>query len=183
MIIKNTALGETAILGAGCFWCIEAVFQELKGVISVESGYMGGNIINPTYEQICTGSTGHAEVAKINFDPTIITFKDLLEVFWKTHDPTTLNQQGADKGTQYRSVVFYLTKEQEQLAQSYKNKLNDAGAYKKLIVTEISEATDYYPAEDYHQNYYSLNSNQGYCQFVIKPKLEKLKQVFANKIK
>jgi len=174
---------EDAILGAGCFWCVEAVFQELAGVISVESGYMGGAIENPTYEQVRTGSTGHAEVAKIVYDSSIISFKGLLEVFWQTHDPTTLNQQGADKGTQYRSVVFYTNKEQKELAERYKQELNNSGAFTNPVITEITEATTYYKAEKYHQDYYLQNSNQGYCQFVIKPKMEKFRKAFSSKLK
>lgn len=174
---------ETAILGAGCFWCVEAVFEELKGVSSVESGYMGGHVDNPTYREVCTGTTGHAEVAKVQFDPDVVSFKEVLEVFWKTHDPTTLNRQGADVGTQYRSAVFYLSPEQKETAEFYKKKLNDSGAYNAPIVTEIVAASKYYPAEDYHQNYYELNANQGYCQFVIQPKLEKFRKAFADKLK
>ena len=172
-----------AILGAGCFWCVEAVFQELNGVESVESGYMGGHVDNPTYQQVSTGQSGHAEVAKIVFDPTIVSFKEILEVFWKTHDPTTLNQQGADRGTQYRSAVFYLNAEQKELAETYKTRLDESGAYANPIVTEITEASTYYPAENYHQDYYALNANQGYCQYVIQPKLEKFRKAFADKLK
>ncbi len=182
MATKETTQMEEAILGAGCFWCVEAVFLELKGVTSVKSGYMGGHLKNPTYEQICTGTTGHAEVAKIIFNPKIISFKVLLEVFWQTHDPTTLNQQGADKGTQYRSVIFYLNKAQKKLAETYKIKLDSSGAFTAPIVTEITEASTYYPAENYHQNYYALNQNQGYCQHVIRSKVEKFKKVFADKL-
>ena len=174
---------EVAILGAGCFWCIEAVFEELKGVSKVESGYMGGRVPNPTYQQVCTGTTGHAEVAKITFDPSVINYKEVLEVFWKTHDPTTLNRQGADVGTQYRSAVFYLSGEQKETAEFYKQKLNESGAFSGPIVTEIVAASTYYPAEDYHQNYYALNPNQGYCRYVIQPKLEKFRQAFAEKLK
>jgi len=174
---------EEAILGAGCFWCVEAVFQELKGVELVESGYMGGSVDNPTYEEVCTGTTGHAEVAKIVFDPTKVSFKELLEVFWKTHDPTTLNQQGADKGTQYRSAIFYLSEEQKDLATAYKKRLNESGAFSAPIITEITKASTYYPAEKYHQNYYSLNPNKGYCQYVIQPKMEKFRKAFADKLK
>jgi peptide-methionine (S)-S-oxide reductase len=172
-----------AIFGAGCFWCVEAVFQELKGVESVESGYMGGHIENPSYQQVSTGTSGHAEVAKIEFDPSIISFKELLEVFWKTHDPTTLNQQGADRGPQYRSAIFYLDNEQKELAETYKNRLSESGAFSNPIVTEITEASTYYPAEKYHQDYYMLNPNQGYCQYVIQPKVEKFRKAFADKLK
>lgn len=174
---------EVAILGAGCFWCVEAVFEELQGVKKVESGYMGGHVDNPTYKAVCTGTTGHAEVAKVTFDPSVVSFKEVLEVFWKTHDPTTLNRQGADVGTQYRSAVFYLSDEQKETAEFYKKKLDESGAYNDPIVTEITAASTYYPAEDYHQNYYALNPNQGYCRFVIQPKLEKFRKAFADKLK
>lgn len=174
---------EVAVLGAGCFWCVEAVFEELKGVASVESGYMGGTVENPTYEQVCTGTTGHAEVARITYDPAIISFKEILEVFWKTHDPTTLNRQGADVGTQYRSAVFYLNNQQKEEAEYYKQRLTESGAYTSPIVTEIVPATTFYPAENYHQDYYSLNPNQGYCRYVIQPKLEKFRAAFADKLK
>lgn len=174
---------ETATFGAGCFWCVEAVFKMLDGVDSVASGYMGGQIDNPTYEQVCTGTTGHAEVIEIKFDPEKITFAELLEVFWKTHDPTTLNQQGNDIGTQYRSAVFYHNDEQKKLAETYKKKLNDAGAFPKPIVTEITEASKMYVAEDYHQDYFALNQSNPYCRAVIPPKLEKLKKVFGDKLK
>lgn len=174
---------ETAVLGAGCFWCIEAVFEELDGVISVESGYMGGHVQNPTYKEVCTGNTGHAEVAKITYDPSVVSFKEVLEVFWKTHDPTTLNKQGADVGTQYRSAVFYQNDEQKEIAEYYKEKLDESGAFPGPIVTEITKASEFYPAEDYHQNFYELNPNQGYCRFVIQPKLEKFRAAFADKLK
>lgn len=172
-----------AVFGAGCFWCVEAVFQELKGVKSVESGYMGGHVDNPTYQQVCTGITGHAEVAKITYNPNVVSFKELLEVFWKTHDPTTLNQQGADVGTQYRSAIFYMNQEQKELAEKYKMRLNESGAFSAPIVTEIAKAGKFYPAENYHQNYYSLNPNQGYCRYVIQPKVEKFRKAFADKLK
>lgn len=174
---------EVAILGAGCFWCIEAVFEELKGVGLVESGYMGGTVDNPTYEQICTGTTGHAEVARITYDPEIISFKEVLEVFWKTHDPTTLNQQGADKGTQYRSAVFYLDDSQKEIAAHYKTRLEETNAFSAPIVTEIVAVSKFYLAENYHQNYYELNPNQGYCRYVIQPKMEKFREAFADKLK
>ena len=174
---------EVAVLGAGCFWCVEAVFEELNGVISVESGYMGGHVENPTYRAVCTGNTGHAEVAKVTFNPEIVSFREVLEVFWQTHDPTTLNRQGADVGTQYRSAVFYLSDAQKETAEFYKQKLNESGAFNGPIVTEITAASTYYPAEDYHQNYYTLNPNQGYCQYVIRPKLEKFRKAFAEKLK
>ena len=174
---------KKATFGAGCFWCVEAVFLQLKGVQTVKSGYMGGETENPTYEEVCTGQTGHAEVIEIEYDPQTISFKELLEVFWKTHDPTTLNQQGADKGTQYRSAVFYHDDEQKELAETYKAKLDEAKAFPKPIVTEITEATTMYVAEDYHQDYFNLNQGNPYCRAVIPPKLEKLKAVFGEKLK
>jgi peptide-methionine (S)-S-oxide reductase len=175
---------ETASFGAGCFWCVEAVFQKLKGVEEVESGYMGGHTDNPTYKQICTGSTGHAEIIQIKFDPEVISFKELLEVFWKTHDPTTLNRQGNDRGTQYRSAVFFHDDKQKDLAETYKEKLNHSGAFSDPIVTEITAASKYYPAEKYHQNYWNTQGKGNrYCQAVIPPKLEKLKAAFADKLK
>lgn len=175
---------ETATFGAGCFWCVEAVFQKLKGVQSVTSGYMGGHTVDPTYKQICTGTTGHAEIIQIEFDPAVIEFKDLLQVFWKTHDPTTLNRQGNDTGTQYRSAVFYHNDTQKELAEKYKAKLDESGAFRKPIVTEITAATKFYAAEKYHQNYWNtLGKENGYCQAVIPPKLEKLKAAFADKLK
>jgi peptide-methionine (S)-S-oxide reductase len=174
---------DTAVLGAGCFWCIEAVFLSLKGVESVESGYSGGDLKNPTYKDICTGTTGHAEVAKIVFNPNIISFKEILEVFWKTHDPTTLNKQGNDVGTQYRSVIFYLNEKQRKIASYYKGELEKSGAWEHSIVTEISELGIYYKAENYHQNYFQQNKNQSYCKYIIQPKLDKFKQVFQDKLK
>lgn len=174
---------ETTVLGAGCFWCIEAVFEELNGVESVESGYMGGHVENPTYKAVCTGATGHAEVARIVFNPDVVSFKEILEVFWKIHDPTTLNRQGADVGTQYRSAIFYSNNEQKEIAEYYKQKLDESDAYPNPIVTEIVAASKYYEAENYHQDYYALNPNQGYCRFVIQPKLEKFRKVFAEKLK
>lgn len=181
--MQNDKNLKEVTFGAGCFWCIEAVFEELKGIVSVESGYSGGKIMNPTYQQICTGTTGHAEVARIIYDADVITFKELLEVFWKTHDPTTLNKQGNDVGTQYRSVIFYHNKQQQEEAEFYKNELNKSGAFSAPIVTEISPLTEYYKAENYHQNYYSLNPNQGYCQYVIAPKMEKFRKAFKDKLK
>ena len=145
---------DTAVFGAGCFWCVEAVFESLKGVQKVESGYCGGHIKNPSYREVCTGRTGHAEVARITFDQTLISFEELVEVFWKTHDPTTLNRQGNDVGTQYRSAVFYTNESQKEAAEFYKGKLDESGAFDKPIVTEIVPLTDFYPAEDYHQNYF-----------------------------
>ena len=174
---------ETASFGAGCFWCVEAVFQELNGVHSVKSGYMGGQTLNPTYEDICTGTTGHAEICQIKFDPSVITFKELLEVFWKTHDPTTLNRQGGDTGTQYRSAVFYNNDKQKELATLYKKKLNESGAFRSPIVTEVTKAAKFYPAEKKHDNYYKDNPNQGYCRAVILPKMTKFRAAFGKKLK
>ncbi|MBL4623828.1 MAG: peptide-methionine (S)-S-oxide reductase MsrA [Flavobacteriales bacterium] len=174
---------EKATFGAGCFWCVEAIFSELKGVESVEPGYAGGQTDNPTYKEICIGTTGHAEVAQITFDPSVISFAKLLSVFWKTHDPTTLNRQGADSGTQYRSVVFYHTEEQKQTAEKYKKELSESGAWDNPIVTEISALDKFYPAENYHQDYYANNKDQQYCRYVIQPKLEKFRAVFAEELK
>ncbi|MCH8021628.1 peptide-methionine (S)-S-oxide reductase MsrA [candidate division KSB1 bacterium] len=174
---------ETTTLGAGCFWCIEAVFQNLKGVQSVVSGYTGGQVENPTYEQICTGTTGHAEVAQIIFDPAVISFEDLLYVFWRTHDPTTLNRQGADVGTQYRSAIFYDSEEQKEIAEKSKAKTDASDLWPDPIVTEISQLDKFYNAEEYHQDYYKLNPNQPYCRLVIDPKIRKLKKEFSNKLK
>lgn len=181
--MANTENLQTATFGSGCFWCTEAVFERLKGVESVTSGYTGGNVENPTYHQVTTGKTGHAEVTQIKYDPNIISYEELLEVFWKTHDPTTLNRQGADVGTQYRSAVFYHNEKQKELAEKYKNKLEEAGIFKDPIVTEVTKFDKFYAAEDYHQNYYEANKNQPYCAFVITPKLEKFEEVFSDKIK
>ncbi len=174
---------EKATLGAGCFWCIEAVFQNLKGVQSVVSGYTGGQVENPTYEQICTGTTGHAEVAQIIFDPALISFEDLLYVFWRTHDPTTFNRQGADVGTQYRSAIFFDNEEQKKIAEKSKAKTDASDLWPEPIVTEISQLDKFYNAEEYHQDYYKLNPNQPYCRLVIDPKIRKLKKEFSNKLK
>lgn len=174
---------EIATFGSGCFWCTEAVFQQLKGVESVLPGYSGGKRENPTYEQVSSGATGHAEVIQIKYDPSVITFDELLEVFWKSHDPTTLNRQGADVGTQYRSVIFYHNKEQKAIAEQYKKKLNEAGVYDNPIVTEVAVYSAFYPAEDYHVNYYNNNKRAPYCTFIIQPKLDKIKKVFKDKLK
>jgi peptide-methionine (S)-S-oxide reductase len=174
---------QTATFGAGCFWCVEAVFQNLEGVTKVESGYSGGTIKNPSYKEVCTGATGHAEVIRLTYDPKKVSYDELLEVFWKTHDPTTLNAQGNDHGTQYRSVIFYHNDVQKEKAEYYKKKLNDEKAYPDPVVTEISAAAPFYKAEDYHQNYYNDNQDQPYCRFVIQPKVEKFKKVFSNKVK
>jgi peptide-methionine (S)-S-oxide reductase len=174
---------EKATFGSGCFWCTEAVFERLNGVNKVVSGYAGGTVENPTYEQVCSGKTGHAEVTQITYDPKVITYDELLEVFWRTHDPTTLNRQGNDVGTQYRSVIFYHNEEQKPLAEKYKEELNKSGAWDKPIVTEIKPFTNFYPAENYHQNYYDNNPAQPYCSFVITPKVEKFEKVFKDKLK
>lgn len=178
----NSAL-ETATFGSGCFWCTEAVFLNVKGVEQVVSGYTGGHVKNPTYKEVCSGLTGHAEVIQLRFDPKIISYEELLEIFWQTHDPTTLNRQGADVGTQYRSVLYYHNPAQKETAEFYKKKLDESGAFRDPIVTEISPAVTFYKAEDYHQNYYNLNPTQGYCSYVIAPKLEKFKKVFKQKLK
>lgn len=174
---------EVATFGAGCFWCVEAVFQQLKGVEKVVSGYMGGTIKNPSYKEVCTGRTGHAEVAQITFDSSIISFAELLEVFWKTHDPTTLNRQGNDVGTQYRSCIFYHNEAQKTEAEHYKQKLTEAQAFTDPIVTTIEPLSDFYVAEDYHQNYFNSNSSQPYCAFVVKPKVDKVKAIFSDKLR
>ncbi len=174
---------ETAYFGAGCFWCIEAVFQQLNGVHSVESGYMGGHVDNPTYEQVSSGSTGHAEIARLEFDPEVVSFRELLEVFWKTHDPTTLNRQGYDEGTQYRSAVFYTSNMQKELAEKYRQRLNDEHAFPAPIVTEITAASKFHPAGDYHDNYFQRNPNARYCQSIIRPKVDKFRKAFAEKLK
>ena len=161
-------------LGGGCFWCVEAVFERVKGVISVKPGYAGGKTFNPTYKEICTGKTGHAEVAQIIFDPNIIDFESILDIFWSSHDPTTLNRQGNDIGTQYRSVIFYHNDSQKKIAQKSKNKTNKSLLWPNPIVTEITAIHNYSDAEDYHNNYYQNNKNQPYCVYVIKPKLDKL---------
>lgn len=171
---------KLATFGNGCFWCTEAVFEELHGVRKVVSGYSGGRIRNPTYKQVCTGRTGHAEVIHLAYDPKVISYAKLLEVFWRTHDPTTLNQQGPDRGTQYRSAVFYHDDDQRRLAAHYKNSLNEAKAFGRPIVTEITKFKKFYPAERYHQDYYKLNQNKGYCQMMIKPKLSKFRRVFSD---
>jgi peptide-methionine (S)-S-oxide reductase len=174
---------EVATLGGGCFWCLEAVFLDLRGVHRVESGYAGGRVPNPTYEQVCTGATGHAEVVQVEFDPHVITFGDLLEVFFDIHDPTTLNRQGADVGTQYRSAIFYHTPEQRAVAEKAIAELNAAKIWPAPIVTEVSPFTVFYPGERYHQEYYRRNPNQPYCRAIIAPKLEKLRKHYAARLK
>jgi peptide-methionine (S)-S-oxide reductase len=174
---------QSAVFGGGCFWCTETVFERLKGVVSVMPGYAGGQSVNPTYEQVCAGRTGHAEVVKINFDPTQISFQDLLMVFFATHDPTTLNQQGNDIGTQYRSAILYTNSDQKQEAEEFIRGLTKAGQFSRPIVTEVKPLESFYEAEDYHQQYYLRNGDQPYCQFVISPKVEKLQQRFQALLK
>ena len=174
---------ELATFGSGCFWCTEAVFQQLKGVVKVESGYSGGSVKNPSYAQICTGATGHAEVVQVTFDPKLVSYPELLELFWRSHDPTTRNRQGHDSGTQYRSIVFFQTDEQKQLAERYKAKIDAAGVYPKPIVTEIVPFVEFFPADASHRNFYADNSKQPYCQAVIRPKLDKLHKVFQERMK
>jgi len=174
---------DTATFGTGCFWCTEAVFESLEGVVKATSGYSGGNVSNPTYEQVCSGNTGHAECIQVVFDPQKISYDELLQVFWESHDPTTLNRQGADVGTQYRSVIFYHNQNQKQLAETYKQKLNSENTFGKPVVTEITAAQKFYPAENYHQEYFKLNGHEPYCQFVIQPKVEKIRKIFSDKLK
>jgi peptide-methionine (S)-S-oxide reductase len=174
---------ERATFGAGCFWCTEAVFQQLKGVQSVVSGYSGGHVPNPTYRQVTSGATGHAEVTQIAFDPNVISFADLLEVFWQTHDPTTLDRQGNDVGPQYRSAIFYHSDEQRRLAEHYKQKLDESGGFDAPIITEIAPFTEFYRAESYHQNYFDENPNQPYCAAIVRPKVEKVRKAFKDKLK
>lgn len=174
---------EKATFGSGCFWCTEAVFQRLRGVKSVVSGYAGGHVENPTYRDVCSGNTGHAEAVQVTFDTAEVSYEELLEVFWKTHDPTTLNRQGNDAGTQYRSVIFYHNESQRKLAEQYRTKLDKAGIWEDPIVTEIAPYTNFFPAEDYHQDYFNRNPNQSYCLFLIRPKVEKLQKVFRDKLK
>lgn len=183
MEIPDNIETAEATLGAGCFWCVEAVYQEVKGVYLVESGYSGGNIPNPTYHEVSSGLSGHAEVARLVYDPKVVSFETLLSIFFKTHDPTTLNRQGADVGTQYRSEIFYHNKEQKEAAEKIINELNKSGAYDNPIVTRISQLKDYYQAENYHQNYYLNNPSQGYCTYVIQPKMEKFRKVFKDYLK
>lgn len=179
----NPSQLQTATFGGGCFWCTEAVFQQLRGVERVISGYEGGSIENPTYEQVCTGQTGHAEVIRIEFDPDVIPFDDLLRVFFLTHDPTTLNRQGADVGTQYRSVVFYHDDAQQDAANDLIDELNTSGEYSSAIVTLVEPAATFYEAETYHQDFFTRNPAQGYCNAVIPPKLKKLREKYSDKLK
>jgi peptide-methionine (S)-S-oxide reductase len=173
---------KEATFGAGCFWCVEACFKELKGVHEVVSGYAGGKTENPTYEAVCAGNTGHAEVVRITYDEKQLSFKDLLEVFFFVHDPTQLNRQGNDVGTQYRSVIFFHNEEQKEVAEEVIKSLGDENVWKNPIVTEVSPLTNYYPAENYHQNYLLLNPGNSYCQMVVRPKYEKFKQVFSDRL-
>ena len=177
------ATTEQATLGGGCFWCVEAVFDELRGVTSVESGYAGGRTANPTYEQVCSGATGHAEVVRVTFDPREVSFKEILEVFFTAHDPTTLNRQGADVGTQYRSVIFYHDERQREVADETIRELNEANIWDGTIVTEVAPLSNYYEAEEYHQEYFARNPGQGYCRVVVAPKVAKFRQRFRDRLK
>lgn len=179
-IVRDLTL-ELATFGGGCFWCTEAVFQQLEGVESVVSGYSGGTVKNPSYEEVCTGRTGHAEVVQIYYNPEKIGYEELLEVFFKTHDPTTLNRQGNDRGSQYRSIVFYHSEEQKATVERIKAKLDAADIWNEPIVTEIVPFSEFFPAEDYHQNFFIKNPNQGYCRLIIRPKLQKFKEIFLSK--
>jgi peptide-methionine (S)-S-oxide reductase len=181
--LHTTAKTDTATFGTGCFWCTEAIFERLNGVIKVISGYGGGNVPDPTYEEVSTGTTGHAECCQVIYDPSKISYDELLEVFWKTHDPTTLNRQGNDVGTQYRSVIFYHSPEQKEKAEHYKAELDTSGAFNKPIVTAIEHYKNFYSAENYHQKYYEYNGGQMYCRLVIAPKVDKFEKVFKNKLK
>ena len=174
---------ELTVLGAGCFWCIETIFLQLKGVLSVDSGYSGGFIKNPAYKEVCMDTTGHAEVAQIKFNPEIISYSEILEVFWKVHDPTTLNRQGGDVGSQYRSSIFYTSEIQKEFATKYKTELDNSGLFQSPIVTEIVPLEVFYPAEDYHNDYFKLHGDEQYCKLVIKPKVEKFKAIFQDKLK
>jgi peptide-methionine (S)-S-oxide reductase len=180
---KSHMTYDTATFGNGCFWCTEAVFESLNGVQSAVSGYSGGQTPDPDYKQVCTGSTGHAEVIQVTFDPAVISFEELLEVFWSTHDPTTLNRQGNDVGTQYRSVIFYHSDTQKQIAESFKKDLNEKKVFPDPIVTEVAPFAKFYPAENYHQQYFELNGNEPYCTYVIRPKLDKFRKAFHEKLK
>jgi len=172
-----------ATFGAGCFWCVEAIFQRVEGVEKVVSGYSGGYVKNPSYKEVCQGTTGHAEVCQLTYDSTVVSFEELLEIFWKTHDPTTLNRQGNDVGTQYRSAIFYHNDQQKDIAIAYKKKLNEVNAFGKPVLTEIVPFKEMYIAEDYHQNYFNENGSQPYCNFVILPKVEKFEKIFKDKVK
>jgi peptide-methionine (S)-S-oxide reductase len=179
----NTDSLETITLGAGCFWCVEAVFQQLQGVVKVESGYAGGAIKNPSYREVCTGRTGHAEAVQVSFDPQVISLQQILDVFWNSHDPTTLNRQGADAGTQYRSAIFYHTEAQKAIAEQSRKQFDETGPYGDPVVTEITPFTNFYKAEDYHQDYFAINGHEPYCQMVIRPKIDKVQKQFKNLLK
>lgn len=181
--METSSRYETITLGAGCFWCVEAIYDRVNGVISVTSGYSGGHTVNPTYKDVCTGETGHAEVVQIEYDPTIIPFAKILEIYFKTHDPTTLNRQGEDVGTQYRSVIFYHTEKQKEVAEEVKTMLDKSGIWKDKIVTVIEPFKNFYKAENYHQEYFEHNSKQPYCQMVINPKVEKFEKLFKDYLK
>lgn len=174
---------QTATFGGGCFWCTEAVFLELRGVQHVESGYAGGHVANPTYEQVCTKKTGHAEVIQISYDPDVISYEDLLEIFFQTHDPTTKDRQGNDVGPQYRSAIFYHNDQQKNAAESFMARLNESGAFPAPIVTELTEINNYYPAENYHQDYLANNPSNPYCAMVVRPKVDKFRKQFASKLR
>lgn len=180
---QDTSGLEQTVLGAGCFWCVEAVFQELEGVTKVESGYSNGHKKDPTYKEVCSGTTGYVEVARITYDPSMVSFDVLLEVFWQTHDPTTLNRQGNDVGDQYRSGIYYMSEAQRETAEHYKAELDKSGAWSAPIVTEIVALEDFYLAENYHQDYFTNNSEESYCRFVIQPKVEKFRKVFKDRLK
>ena len=181
---RNNDNLEIATLGAGCFWCVEAVFQDLKGVEKVVSGYSGGHVKNPSYREVCNGTTGHAEVVQITYNPEVISFEVILELFWATHDPTTLNRQGGDVGTQYRSAIFYHNETQKNIAENSKSKADQSGEFSNPIVTEITEFTNFYPAEDYHQDYFNLNGDKNpYCSSVIAPKIAKFRKKYADRLK
>jgi len=183
MTTTATPQSDTATFGAGCFWCAEAIFSRVNGVIAVVSGYSGGKNKNPTYKEVCSGQTGHAEVCQIIYDPKVVTYDELLQIFWQTHDPTTLNKQGADEGTQYRSVIFYFNEEQKEKASYYKEQFNKENTFGSPVVTEITPFTAFYQAEDYHQDYFEANPKQPYCSFVIAPKVEKFEKIFKDKLK
>lgn len=174
---------SSVILGGGCFWCIETIFNQLQGVDTAISGYAGGNVKNPSYKEVCTGNTGHAEVIKVNYDSNIISYPEILEVFFNVHDPTTLNRQGNDIGTQYRSCIMYQTEEEKSIAQAYIKQIDSSGIYANPIVTSLEKFDTFYPAEDYHQNYFNENGNQPYCQFVVRPKVEKFQKKYQDKLK
>lgn len=186
LIYSNSSMSkdlQKATLGGGCFWCTEAIYLELKGVVDVKPGYSGGHVKNPTYKQVCDGTTGHAEVVQITFDPEVVSFSEILEVFFMTHDPTTLNRQGNDVGPQYRSAIFYHNEKQKEVAERVIDLFENEEVYSKPIVTEVTEFDKFYVAEDYHINYYARNKTQGYCQFVVAPKLEKFKKIFKDQLK